>query len=63
MHSKSDNMEIIINEKVDEVVEELFKSLCNRYQNNLEKSMKGSEFVFHYVDLLYCCIIVFVVLC
>ena len=52
MHSKSDNIEIMINDEADEVIEELFDSLKNRYQNNLE-SMKGSEFVFDYVQLLY----------
>ena len=35
-----------------EVIQELFDSLKNRYQNNSE-SMKGSEFVFDYVQLLY----------
>ena len=34
MHTKSDNIEIMINGKADEAVEELFKSLCKRYQNN-----------------------------
>ena len=52
MHSKSDNIEIMINDEADEVIKELFDSLKNRYQNNLE-SMKGSEFVFDYVHLLY----------
>ena len=52
MHSKSDNIESMINDKADEVIKELFQSLKNRYQNNLE-SMKGSEFVFDYVHLLY----------
>ena len=52
MHSKSDNIEIMINDEADEVIEELLKSLKNRYQNNLEL-MKGSEFVFDYVHLLY----------
>ena len=36
-----------------EVIEELFESLLNRYQNNLEKLVKGSEFVFDYTHLLY----------
>ena len=36
----------------DEVMKKLFDSLKNRYQNNFE-SMKGSEFVFSYVHLLY----------
>ena len=31
MHSKSDKKEIIINDKADEVIEELFKSLRNSY--------------------------------
>ena len=43
----------MINDKAHELVEELFESLLNRYQNNLEKPMKGSEFVFDYVNLLY----------
>ena len=46
MHLKSDNIENMTNDDADEVIEELFKSLQNRYQNNLEKWMKGSEFVF-----------------
>ena len=52
MRSKSDNIEIMMNDKADEITEELFDSLKNSYQNNLE-SMKGSEFVFDYVYLLY----------
>ena len=51
MHSKSDNIEILINDEADEVIEGLFKSLLSRYQNNLEKAMTGSEFVFDYVHL------------
>ena len=47
MHSNSDNIETIINEEIDEIIEEPFKSLKNRYQNNLE-FMKGSESVFDY---------------
>ena len=45
MHSKSDNIETIINDEADEVIKELFNSVKNRYQNNLE-SVKGSEFIF-----------------
>ena len=52
MLSKSDNVEIMINDEAGEIKEKLFESLKNRYQNNLE-SMKGSEFVFDYVHLLY----------
>ena len=52
MHSKSDNIKIIISDEVDEFIKKLFHSLKNRYQNNLQ-SMGGSEFVFDYVQLLY----------
>ena len=52
MYSKSDNIEIMISDEGDEVIKELFDSLKNRYQSNLE-SMKGSEFVFNYVHLMY----------
>ena len=44
MYSKSDKIEIMINDEADRVIKELFDSLKNRYQNNLE-SMEGSELV------------------
>ena len=53
MQSKSDSMEIMINDEADEVMKELFDSLKTKYQNNLE-SMKERKFVFDYVCLLYC---------
>ena len=53
MHSKSDKIEIMTNGEADAVIKELFDSLQNRYQNNLE-SMKSSEFVLDYVYILYC---------
>ena len=52
MHSRSDNIEIVIRDGTDEIIEKLFNSLKNRYQNNLQL-MRGSEFVFDYVQLLY----------
>ena len=53
MHSKSDNKEIIINDKPEEAIEEPFQSLRSRYQIGLETSMKGSNFIFDCVHLLY----------
>ena len=53
MHSESDNIEIMMNDEADEVIEELFETLKKRYQNKLEEPMKGSEFAFDYVHLLY----------
>ena len=42
MHAKSDNIEIMIGRETDEIIEELFKSLLQKYQEGLEESMKGS---------------------
>ena len=52
MHSKRGSIEIMMNDKADEITEELFASLNNGHKNNLE-SMKVREFVFDYVHLLY----------
>ena len=53
MSNWSDNIEIIIGNETDDIINELFKSFLQRYQEKLEESMKGSEFVFNSVDLLY----------
>ena len=53
MHSKSHNIEIMINDKADEVIEEIFLSLLSRYQIGLETLMKGGELVFRCFHLLY----------
>ena len=52
MRLKRDNIEFVISDKVDEVIKQLLDSLKNKYGNNLE-SVKGSEFVFNHVQLLY----------
>ena len=49
MHSKRDNIKIIINDKANKVIEKLFQSLLNRYQIGLKTSIRGSD--------LYCIII------
>ena len=53
MHSKSDNIESMINDDVDEVIKELFDLLKNRYQNKVSNKVNESEFVFDYGQLLY----------
>ena len=52
MHSKSDNIEIMIYDKADEVAKELLESLLNRYRIELETSMRGSDFIFDCLNLL-----------
>ena len=53
MHTESDNVEIMMASETDEIIEELFKSLLRRYQEGLEESMRGSEFIFDSIDALY----------
>ena len=47
MHSKSNNIEVLTGNETDEIIEELFDSLLQKYQKGLEESVKRS------VDLLY----------
>ena len=53
MHAKSNNIETMTGSETDEIIKILFASLLERYQEGLEKSTKGSEFIFDSVDLFY----------
>ena len=59
MYSRSDNIKIILNNikimciETDEIIEELFESLLQRYQEGLEELMAGSEFILDSVNILY----------
>ena len=53
MHSKSDNLEVMISYKPEEVIKVLFQSLFSRCQIGLEISMRVSDFMFDCVHLLY----------
>ena len=53
MNSKSDNIDFMPYDNANEVVDKLFESLLSRYQIGLEISVKGSDFIFDSVQLLY----------
>ena len=53
MHTKSDNTEIMIGSDTNDVIKELFKSLLQRYQEGLQEKMRGSDFAFEGVNLMY----------
>ena len=53
MHIKSNNIEVTMGSKTDEIIDEPFKSLLQNYQKGLKESMRGSNFVFDGVNLLY----------
>ena len=52
IYHNSNNIEIVIGYETDEIIEELFKSLLQKYRDGLEKSMRGSEFVFDSINIL-----------
>ena len=53
MQTKSDNPEIMIGSDTKEVIKELVKSFLQRYQEGLQEKMRGSEFEFDGIHLLY----------
>ena len=53
MHTKSDNTKIRIGADTNDVIKELFKSFLQRYQEGLQEKMRGSEFEFDGIHLLY----------
>ena len=53
MHTKSDNTEIMIGSDTNEVIKELFKSFLLRYQEGFQEKMRGSDFEFDGIHLLY----------
>ena len=52
MHTKSDNIEIMVVSETDYIIEELCEYLLQKYQEGLEESMRGSEFLFDSIDSL-----------
>ena len=53
LRTKSNNIEIVMGNETDEIIEKLYESLLQNYQKDLEESMRGSEFNFDSVNLLY----------
>ena len=53
MHTRSDNIEITIGDDNDDIIEELFKSFIQKYEENLQNKMRGSDFAFDGVNFLY----------
>ena len=53
MHTRSANEEFMNGSDTDEIIKELFKSLLQRYQENLQEKRKGSDFAFDGVNYLY----------
>ena len=53
MYTRSDNIEIMFGDDDDDIMEQLFESLLQKYGENLQNKMRGSEFEFDGVNFLY----------
>ena len=53
LRSKSDNIEVMMGDETDEIIDEFYESFSQKYQKDLEESLRGSEFIFDSVNLLY----------
>ena len=53
MHTRSNNEEFMNGSDTDEIIKELFKSILQRYQENLQEKKRGSDFAFDGVNFLY----------
>ena len=53
MHTKNDNIEIMMSSERDEIIKYFFELLLQRYQEGLEESMEESKFIFDSADVLY----------
>ena len=53
MHTRSDNVEIMFGDDNDDIIEQLFRSLLRKYEENLQNKMRGSYFEFDGVNFLY----------
>ena len=53
MYTRSDNEEFMSGSDTDEGIKLLFKSLLQKYQENLQNKMRGSDLEFDGVNLLY----------
>ena len=53
IHTKSNNVEIMVGSETNEIIIDLFRSFLQKYQEGLEEPMRGSEFVYDCVDVLY----------
>ena len=53
MYTRSDNIEIMFGDDNDDIIEQLFQSLLQKHEENLQNKMRGSEFEFDGVNFLY----------
>ena len=53
MYTRSDNVEIMFGDDNDDIIEQRSESLLQKYEENLQNKMKGSDFEFDGVNFLF----------
>ena len=53
MHTRSNNEEFMNGSDTDEIIKGRFESFLQKYEENLQEKMKGSDFEFDGVNFLY----------
>ena len=53
MYTRSDNEEFMSGDDTDEIIKLLFESFLQRFEQNLQKKMRGSEFEFDGINFFY----------
>ena len=53
MYTRSTPEEFMIGSETEEVTEKLFMSILQKYQDNLQNKMKGSDFIFNGINYFY----------
>ena len=52
-YTRSDNIEIMFGDDNDDIIEQFFESLLQKYEENLQNKMRGLDFQFDGVNFLY----------
>ena len=53
MYTRSDNVEIMFGDDNDDIIEQIFELLLQKYEENLQNKMRGSEFEVDVVNFFY----------
>ena len=52
-HTRSNSAEFMNGSETEEIIESLYRSLLQNYNDNLQEKMRGSDFVFNGINYLY----------
>ena len=53
MYTRSDNEEFMISDDTNEIIKSLFESFLQRFEENLQEKMRGSDFEFDSINFFY----------